>query len=44
MSIIEQLEHKNDTVTALLQQLRSAETTPYVNSANKLSFSYILQN
>ena len=43
MSTIEQLEHKNDTLTALLQQVRSSETTPYVNSANKLSFSNILQ-
>ena len=43
MSTIEQLEHKNDTLTALLQQVQSSETTPYVNSANKLSFSNILQ-
>lgn len=43
MSTIEQLEHKNDTLTALLHQVRSSETTTYVNSANKLSFSNILQ-
>ena len=43
MSTIEQLEHKNDTLTALLQQVRSSETTPYVNSANTISFSNILQ-
>ena len=43
MSTIEQLGPKNDTLTALLQQVQSSETTPYVNSANTISFSNILQ-
>ena len=40
---MEQLEHKNDTLSALLQQLQTLETTPYANSANTISFTNVFQ-
>ena len=43
MSSIEKLKHKNDTQSALLEQLQTSETTPYPHSANTISFTNVLQ-